>query len=43
VVRDGKIADLEVIGRNELNKGLWEAYIGCEWREDLLAEFPVNI
>ncbi len=43
VVREGRIADLEVIGRSELNKGLRKAYIGCEWREDLLAEIPVNI
>jgi len=43
VVKDGKIDDLAIIGRSELNKELLNAYIGCEWREDLLAEIPVNI
>lgn len=38
IVKDGRIADMEVIGRSELKKGFCNAYIGCEWREDLLAE-----
>lgn len=38
LLKDGKIADLEVIGNSKLSEELRSAYLGHDWRDDLLVE-----
>jgi len=41
VVREGKITNLVVIGEGQVNQKELQRYLGCEWKEELLAELSL--
>ncbi|MGB9791910.1 MAG: lipoate--protein ligase family protein [Thermacetogeniaceae bacterium] len=42
LLKEGRIAELEVIGNSGLSEELRRAYLGHEWSDDLLAEMASN-